>query len=126
MPSFSFTARSPYHPLCFDALTARKIVTELTDDLDGAPADETVSFALDGRVYSIDLSTDDATALRKAYAAYISAGRSIRQGRSVRRPAPASGPSAAEIWKWAVSQDYAMSRRGRIPAPVREAYHAAH
>jgi nucleoid-associated protein Lsr2 len=34
---------------------AQKVVTELTDDTDGKLADETVTFALDGREYEIDL-----------------------------------------------------------------------
>jgi len=54
---------------------ARRIVTELTDDLDSGTADETVSFALDGRSYEIDLAEKNATKLRKAMAAYISGGR---------------------------------------------------
>jgi hypothetical protein len=43
----------------------------LFDDLDGGRADETVSFALDGVEYEIDLSTANATALRNAMAEFI-------------------------------------------------------
>jgi hypothetical protein len=50
---------------------ASKTVVELFDDLDGGRADETVSFALDGVEYEIDLSTENATALRNALAEYI-------------------------------------------------------
>ena len=32
---------------------AQRIVTELTDDTDGKPADETITFALDGREYEM-------------------------------------------------------------------------
>lgn len=50
---------------------ASKTVVELFDDLDGGRADETVSFALDGVEYEIDLSTANATALRNAMAEFI-------------------------------------------------------
>ena len=35
---------------------AQRVQIKLIDDLDGADADETVSFGLDGVVYEIDLS----------------------------------------------------------------------
>jgi len=38
----------------------------LTDDLDGSPADETVSFAFEGPSYEIDLSDPHAAELRDA------------------------------------------------------------
>ena len=47
-------------------LMAQRIVTELTDDTNGKPADETVTFGLDGRDFEIDLTSKNATALRKA------------------------------------------------------------
>jgi hypothetical protein len=50
---------------------ASKTVVELFDDLDGGRADETVSFALDGVDYEIDLSTANAAALRDVLAEFI-------------------------------------------------------
>ncbi|MCW2506832.1 MAG: Protein lsr2, partial [Actinomycetia bacterium] len=35
---------------------ARQVITVLTDDLDGADADRTIEFGLDGVTYTIDLS----------------------------------------------------------------------
>ena len=43
---------------------ARKVQVLLVDDLDGGAADETVSFALDGASYKIDLSSINAKKLR--------------------------------------------------------------
>lgn len=44
---------------------AKRVQVLLVDDLDHTtPADETVSFALDGVSYSIDLSADNAARLR--------------------------------------------------------------
>jgi hypothetical protein len=57
----------------------------LTDDLDGnelpAGKGETVTFALDGSSYEIDLGTKDAAALRRALAVYTKAARPIRNRR---------------------------------------------
>ena len=39
---------------------AKRTVVVLEDDLDGGPADETVTFALDGVSYEIDLSSSNA------------------------------------------------------------------
>lgn len=58
---------------------SRKIQVMLHDDLDGGNADETVSFALDGVTYEIDLSKRNATALRAAMSRYIKAARSTRK-----------------------------------------------
>ena len=63
---------------------ARKTIVELTDDLDGKKAAETVSFALDGRPMEIDLSSANAAKLRKALEPYIEAGRRVRGGREPR------------------------------------------
>ena len=70
---------------------ARKVITVLTDDLDGGKADRTVEFSLDGVAYTIDVSDENAGVLRKALDPYISAGRRIGRGpveaaRATRRP----------------------------------------
>ncbi|WP_294981886.1 Lsr2 family protein, partial [uncultured Microbacterium sp.] len=60
---------------------ARKIVHQLVDDLDGTVLEvgdgETVLFSLDGTAYEIDLTTDNAAALRDALAPYVAAARSV-------------------------------------------------
>lgn len=43
---------------------AQKVQVLLVDDLDGGEADETVTFALDGKTYEIDLTTTNADKLR--------------------------------------------------------------
>lgn len=54
---------------------AQKTVVSLVDDLDGSEADETVEFGLDGVSYELDLSEDNATALRNALSDYIEHAR---------------------------------------------------
>jgi hypothetical protein len=107
---------------------ASRTIVELVDDLQGGPADESVSFGLDGREYEIDLSTANAKKLRSALEAYQSAARRLGArpvGRPRGRTAQAAGTGdAAEIREWAVSNGFEVSSRGRIPAQLREAYEA--
>ncbi|MDH6460720.1 hypothetical protein M2302_000881 [Micromonospora sp. A200] len=111
---------------------ARKVITVLSDDLDGGKADRTVEFSLDGVAYTIDLSDENAGVLRKALDPYISAGRrmgrgNVEAGRPVRRPARAavSGMDREQnraIREWAAKNGYEISERGRIPVNVVEAW----
>ena len=114
---------------------ARKVQVILSDDLDeNLSADETVSFALDGTSYEIDLADKNAKEMRDAFARYVSAARKVgpRQPRLRRRPlAVRTGgrmdrEQAGAIRDWARKNGHAVSDRGRIPASVVEAYEAAH
>ena len=111
---------------------AQKTIVELTDDVDGDLADETVSFELDGVAFEIDLSAKNSEKLREALAPYIAAARRTSGRRaSGSAPAPASRPVSDRqqnqaIREWAVAQGMKISERGRIPSNVLDAYHAAH
>jgi hypothetical protein len=106
---------------------AQRVHVVLEDDLDGSKAVETVSFALDGKSYEIDLNEKNALKLRKALAPFVGAGRrAARPGGAGRKsPASSSGPSAPEIRAWAKSNGHDVPDRGRIPADVRQAFEAA-
>lgn len=108
---------------------AQRVNVVLVDDLDGNDASETVSFALDGVDYEIDLNESNAAALREAFSRYIAAGRRVG-GRRRRGQRPASagdgGPSASEIRAWARANGWDVPERGRVSAEVRQAYAAAH
>ena len=54
---------------------AQKVQVLLVDDLDGGEADETVTFALDGKTYEIDLTTANADKLRGLLDPYTKGGR---------------------------------------------------
>jgi hypothetical protein len=107
---------------------AQKVRIIMTDDLDGREADETVSFAIDGRAYEIDLSEDNARKLRGMLHAYMEKGRRLKAARGGGRTA-ARGASArersAEIRQWARDNGIKINDRGRIPASVIEPYEAA-
>jgi hypothetical protein len=105
---------------------AQKAVVELTDDLDGTAATETVSFGLDGVEYTIDVHAENAAALRKAFAPWQEHARRIG-GRTARAASAGDGaptdPKAVRAW--ATQQGIELSARGRIPANVIEKYRYA-
>ncbi|MFK4759948.1 Lsr2 family protein [Microbacterium sp. ZW T5_45] len=115
---------------------ARRIVHQLVDDIDGSVLEvgdgETIHFSLNGTSWEIDLNAEHAAELRAALEPYISAARRAgssgaaapRSGSSRKRPA--RNPEVAAIRAWANDNGYTLSERGRIPAPVVEAYNAAH
>lgn len=106
---------------------AQKVQVLLVDDLDGGEADETVTFALDGKSYEIDLNTGNADKLREALADFVKAGRRTG-GRSSRgKGGRSSGGSqdTAKIRAWAKENGYEVNDRGRVPANIREAYEKA-
>jgi Lsr2 len=53
---------------------ASRTIVLYEDDLDGTKAAGTVTFALEGVQYEIDLSSKNADKLRKAMAPYVEAG----------------------------------------------------
>ena len=69
---------------------AQSVQIILEDDLEGGPADETVQFGLDGRLYEIDLSTSNAEKLREALRPFVASGR-----RAQNKPARATGPRSS-------------------------------
>lgn len=104
---------------------AQRVRVDLVDDLDGAPAEESVNFSLDGVNYVIDLSSDNAAKLREEFAPWVGAARRTG-GRRTRGRRPTGGPTANEIRNWAREEGLEVSDRGRVPNEVREAYDRAH
>ncbi len=117
---------------------AQKVQVMLVDDIDGGPADETVTFALDGVTYEIDLTKSHAAELRDAMASYVGAGRRVsgrsgsagsgsRPQRSTRgRSTAGSGNDTGAIRAWAREQGIAVNDRGRLSSSLVEKYQAAH
>ena len=108
---------------------AQKIEVHLEDDLDGGPADTTLTFALDGKDYEIDLSDANAENLREALRPYVTAARKAPTGHERRKRATGTSNSAGETAKiraWAKAHGHQVSDRGRIHQSIRDAYYAAH
>jgi hypothetical protein len=111
---------------------AQKVQVILVDDVDGGEADETVSFALDGVSYEIDVSATNAEAIREALAPWMGharkvGGRSSGRSRSGSKPRPAAERTdLSDVRAWARENGYQVSDRGRVSSEVRAAYEAAH
>lgn len=93
----------------------------ITDDLDGTHDARAVSFALDGREYSIDLAEKNYAKLEASLAPFISVAR---RSNAAKKPA-ASKSRAAElkqIREWAAANGHEVPSRGRIPQAVMDAY----
>lgn len=108
---------------------AQKVQIVLEDDIDGGEATQTVTFAVDGTSYEIDLNDANAEKLRAAVAPFVGHARKVtgaaRRGRRSGAAAGAGGTSAKEIRDWARSNGHTVPDRGRIPAEVRAAFEAA-
>lgn len=110
---------------------AQKVQVLLVDDLDGGEADETVTFALDGKTYEIDLTSANADKLRSLLEPYVKNGRrtggrsSGGRGKSRSSSSSGGGQDTAQIRAWAKENGYEVNDRGRVPASIREAYEKA-
>ncbi len=118
---------------------AQKVLVQFVDDLDGSVGEDvsTVSFALDGVSYEIDLRDANANKLRDSLEDYVASAR--RVGGRVKRavattaaaaPAKASDARSKEqtkaIREWARKNGHDLADRGRIPANVIAAFEASH
>lgn len=109
---------------------AQKVQVLLLDDISGGEASETVTFAIDGKSYEIDLNEENAAKLRDALDPYLKAGRraggrAARGSRGTARAGAAAGPDTAKIRAWAKENGFDVNDRGRVPANIREAYEKA-
>ncbi len=110
----------------------RKVEVQLLDDIDGSKADESLSFALDGMNYEIDLSAKHAEKLRASLAKFVAKSRRLGRGHvvSTRRARTGGTPARTDraqnqaIRDWAKSKGIEVSDRGRIPANIVEQYQA--
>lgn len=107
----------------------QRTILVLEDDLDGGEAVETVSFALDGVSYEIDVNESNATKLRDALAMWV--GHARRTGGRARtgsagRSSRGQRTQGANIRAWAQGQGIKVSERGRVSKEIVEAYEAAH
>jgi len=105
-------------------IVATKVVTTLQDDLDGSAATETVSFALDGVEWEIDLSERNANRLRNSLSVFIEHGRKVGATRA-RKPVSSNHVDTKAVRKWAEANGIQVSTRGRVPAVILQRYKAA-
>lgn len=110
--------------------------TVLIDDIDGSVGAETITFAVDGVVYEIDLNAENAAELRQSFtdwtdhARVTSRPRGTARANTTRNNARSDRAANAEenqrIREWANANGYQVSDRGRFSIEVLAAYRAAH
>jgi hypothetical protein len=108
---------------------AQKVQVILVDDIDGGEAEESVSFALDGVNYEIDLSENNAASLREALAPWVGHARKVggrSGGRRGSRGRAAAKADLGDVRSWARDNGFTVSDRGRVSSEVMQAYEAAH
>lgn len=110
---------------------AQRVQVTLIDDIDQTEGAETVTFALDGVTYEIDLSTKNAAKLRDSLAPWVGHGRRVAPSRSAGAARSGSrrastGTDSAAVREWARANGHTVSERGRISKTVMDAYAAAH
>lgn len=110
---------------------ARQTIVQLTDDLDGSEAEETVSLGFRGVNYELDLNAKNAAGLEKALSKYLDVARRVSTNRTARpKTARRTGANRGDgkvpaIREWARENGFQVSDRGRIAAEIRSAYDAA-
>jgi hypothetical protein len=105
---------------------AQRVHVMLIDDIDQSEAAETVSFALDGVTYEIDLSENNAAAMRGDLARWVGHARRTGGRKAASGARTASRTDLADVRAWARSNGHTVSDRGRIAATVQQAYDKAH
>lgn len=108
---------------------AEQVIRRRVDDLERqfgveTPADEEIVFGIDGSSYVIDLSAENAAKLRTALKDFVAAARPLIdvEARRDMSPAQAKRQELADVRTWANQQGMRVSARGKIPAPVLDAY----
>jgi hypothetical protein len=110
---------------------AQRVQIILVCDLheDETPGTETVSFALDGTSYEIDVCDAHAREMRDSFARFVGVARRATgraAGGARRRGRRGGSGEAAQIRGWARERGLSVPERGRIPADLAERYAAAH
>ena len=104
----------------------QKVVTTITDDIDGSDADESLEFSWEGLEYRIDLSEKNADKFRKVMAPYLTSAQRVGgRARRTKAAAPRPASDAATVRAWAAEHGYTVTDRGRISGEVRAAYEEA-
>lgn len=108
---------------------AQKVSIQLVSDMSGGEADETVTFALDGTTYELDLTSKESDKFKGLFQDYIAVARKVSGGRG-KKGSGSSGKSGrsdlADVRAWAKEQGMDVSERGRVRQEVLDAYDSAH
>jgi Lsr2 len=110
---------------------ARTVTVVITDDIDGSPDAQTVTFGYQGQQFEIDLAEKNHVAFLTSLksfidAAHIDSGRRRPRGNAAGRSSSSPSVDRAAVRAWAEQQGIQVAERGRISAELLEKYEAAH
>lgn len=106
---------------------AQKTTVQLIDDITGEAIDDgkgrTVTFAVDGVEYEIDLAAKQADKFAQALEPYVTHARKVGGRRAASPSSKGSGKASRDydpkaVRAWAQSNNVELPARGRIPADV--------
>jgi hypothetical protein len=105
---------------------AKQIIETLIDDIDGSPANSSVTFEVDGLSYTIDLNDKHENELRTKLGPFLEVARKVRPARGSRPTGRTVGDKERNtaIREWALSEGVELPSRGRIAGAVQDAYDA--
>lgn len=110
---------------------ARREVTQYFDDLDDSPlADADVNvidFSIGGVDYTMELGPKNKQKFEDAVAPFVSAARRLPKNASARKSSVSTNNAARNkrIREWAIDNNIAVSKRGRIASDVIEKFNEA-
>lgn len=109
----------------------QQYISVKTSDLSGVElvdgGGDTISFSVGRNSYAIDLTNEEVGAFYDALKPFTDAARKggdVTSTRTARSTTPKQ--DLAAVRDWANKNGFQVSTRGRVPANVLEAYHAAH
>jgi hypothetical protein len=107
---------------------AQKTLIQLVDDIDGTVIEdgegETVSFALDGKAYEVDLTAKNADAFRVLFQDYVAVARKTGRAAKVKASTKGGVPTS-EVREWAKSNGIDVPDRGRVPQAIHDQFNAS-
>ncbi len=103
---------------------AKTVSVVITDDLDGSPGADSVTFSFDGQGYEMDLAPANRERMAQSLRPFIDAGRKISNRKSAR--GSRSRTDLGAVRAWASAQGLNVAERGRISSEVMSKYEAAH
>ncbi|MFD8515153.1 Lsr2 family protein [Streptomyces antimycoticus] len=104
---------------------AKRVIVE--SDLSGEPDAETVSFAFDGKRYTVDLTEGEKEEFGELLSKYIDVAEEVTTTAQTAIPAQAqsSGPDPAKVRAWAQENGIEVNAKGRVPHSVIAQYERA-
>lgn len=99
---------------------ALRVSKELVDDIDGSPAEATISFTYEGIDYRIDVNGAHAKELHDDFSKWVDHAQRVGG-----KPTARANGKSKLIRAWALENGHELSARGRIPADIQAAYELA-